>query len=107
MEGIPVLNLIGSIILFLAKVLVVVASIIAFYKNKNIGGTLLMVGSLSILASDILGFFLIMNAGRTGPEEIVKYTGINSIISAITYFVFALGLIVYIINTRKSSANKT
>lgn len=103
MVGLPILNVLGGILLYLAKVLPVIASGVAVYKNRNAGSILLMIGSLCIIAGDILGLFLISNAGRTGVEEVVKYTGINAIISAITYIIFSTGFLLYVISIRKPS----
>lgn len=106
MEGLPILNTIGGILLYFAKLVVLMASIIAFYKKRNTGSFLLLIGSIAIILADILGIFLIIYAGNTSVMEVVKYTGINSIISAITYIIFALGLLLFIIQIVKLPVQK-
>lgn len=106
MEGLPILNTIGGILLYFAKLIVLITCIIAFFKQRNSGSILLLIGSVAIILADILGIFLIIYAGNTNAMEIVKYTGINSIISAITNIIFALGLLLFIIQIVKPPVRK-
>lgn len=101
MEGLPVLNMIGGSFLFIAKLIILLASIIAVIKKKNLGSILMLIGILAILLSDIFGMVLLYYTGTLGTEQIITTTGVNSIISAITYIIFATGLLVFILKISK------
>ena len=106
MEQMPILHTIGAILFYFAKLLLIIAGIVAFYKYRNSGSVILLIGSIAIVLADIIGLLLIINAGKEGILEVAKYTGINSIISAVTYIVFASGLLLFIIQLKKQPIRK-
>ncbi|QLG43879.1 hypothetical protein [Costertonia aggregata] len=101
MEELPILNITGGILFYIGKIIILIAVIIALYKMKNLGSILLFLGAVSMIISDIAGFILVYYAGTVSPEQIVKATSMNSIISAITYILFAVGLLLFIVKSTK------
>ncbi|QCX00294.1 hypothetical protein FGM00_09290 [Aggregatimonas sangjinii] len=101
MEELPVLNIFGGILIYIAKFLIVIASILAVYKKKTTGSILLLIGAISILVGDVASTVLLFHAGRTGAEQVVKITGVNSLVAACTHLLFATGVLAYIVQTAK------
>lgn len=105
-EGIPILNSIGSILFFLAKVLLIIAAGIALYKSKSKGALIMLIGAIAMLIADGLRIVLLTYAGTQSAEEVVKYVGINSIISGFTFLLFGMGLLLYVSKWVKTPSNK-
>ena len=107
MEGLPLLNIIGGILMYVAKLLILIAAILAVIKNKNTGSILLLLGIVLLIIGDIVGMALLVNAGSQGPEQVVKITGVNAVIAALTNLLFAVGILTYVLQSLKAYGKQT
>ncbi|WP_204345474.1 hypothetical protein [Psychroserpens algicola] len=90
----------------LAGLCVLIASIILFSKKRVLSTSLIMVGSVLAFIFNIGSVFISSFAGRYDTNTFIKINAISNIVSALAYFIFCLGLLLFVVNDYNKDVNK-
>ncbi|NAS13351.1 hypothetical protein [Poritiphilus flavus] len=86
---------IGYILGFLTQFAVLVACVILLFRRRSLAAILMLIGSLTTLMLSGLSAFSGLLADS--PQDLVLYQGITIILKELCYLIFAVGLLLLIL----------
>lgn len=85
---------IGYVFGFLSQIAVLVACLILVIRKRSVAAILMLTGSLATFILSILSAFSGLLA--SSPEDLVMYQGVTIILKELCYLLFAIGLLLLI-----------
>ena len=85
----------------ITQLVLIAASIILVYKNKNAGSILMLVGSILMFICLLSNSLLPILTARQGAESLAKTVVLLQVIRQIPFLLYTLGVIIFAINTTK------
>ena len=92
--------IIAGVFSSISHLLILIGVIIIISKQKNAGSLLMFFGQILILLVSITNIIWPI-LFKTGSEKVIQIQSIISILSGISYFIFALGLLLFSIRLIK------
>ena len=90
--------IIGSSLTFIGQLAVWVVCLLLLIRERNWASVFLFSGSTLVSLSSIAGIFIeAVIAGNSTPEVLLQYKGIMYIIDALFYLVFAIGIVLFVL----------
>ncbi|WP_179354641.1 hypothetical protein [Winogradskyella vidalii] len=96
---------IGQFISGLSTFIVFIATIILFIKKRTFATWLILIGYFLVVLTYTSSLFINVIASRGSFEDVLMVQGVSNIIQALSYFIFAVGLILLAIT--EFSKNKS
>ncbi|MFV0541626.1 MAG: hypothetical protein ACK5MZ_10410 [Aestuariibaculum sp.] len=85
----------------ITQIIVLIATIIIYTKNKNAASITLLIGSLLVFIGNLSSYFISFFFARQDVDYLIYIQlGINGF-SALSYWVFGVGLLLYALNRVK------
>ena len=102
-----ILFTIGPIISSFSTLIVLVASIILFIKQRTLATWLILIGNILVCITYIGSLIINIFAGRENIDTLLLTQGISSIAQSISYLIFAIGLIVLALSEFSKKQNQS
>ncbi|WP_298999132.1 hypothetical protein ACOKFD_04665 [Flagellimonas sp. S174] len=107
MKDYEILYLTSGVISTIFQLVIIVATGILLFKKRSVATGLMFVGSLLSVAFYGFSLFGSTLVARQGAEDLVKFNAIFSIVNQIPHILFAVGLLLFIIQyTKKENDSK-
>ena len=108
MNPFEIMYIIGGVLAFGAKALLLISSAVYFFKTGGIGGLLMFIGSmLSVITAISKPFITAAVGARMGPEDVVWAQGWISMAEGAFLLVFAIGFVISIFKRVKELGKRT
>ncbi len=92
MENYDAYFMAGGALQILGKLILVLASGILFTKQRNLGTTLMLLGSLLSIVFSLGTLLLTTFSAQAGPDSVIKANALGSLLTPLPYILFAIGL---------------
>jgi len=96
--------IISGVLHFIGQLIIFIASIALISKKRTLPATLLLISSSFFIILNIPSYALPFFYNQ-GPASLIQTQGIFSIISAINYILFSLGILLLILDYKKRKLN--
>lgn len=93
--------MVGGVLTALGKLILVLASGILFTKQRNLGTTLMFLGSVLSIVFSLGTLLLTTFSAQAGPESVIKANALGSLLMPLPYILFAIGLLLFVIKQVK------
>ncbi|NMH89475.1 hypothetical protein [Flavivirga algicola] len=92
--------IIGTIFSGISHILLLIGSIIILNKQKTTASFLILLGAIFMILTSLIGILWpVLSQGNY--EKVLEVQGIISIISGLSYFIFALGILLFAVQLIK------
>ena len=103
MKDFEILYLTGGVISTIFQLVIIVATGMLLFKKRSLASGLMFVGSLFSILFYGFSFLGTTLMARQGAESLVKFNGIFSIVNQIPHILFAIGLLLFVIQYLKKN----
>ncbi|MBR9853534.1 MAG: hypothetical protein GYB37_03005 [Algicola sp.] len=93
--------MVGGVLTALGKLILVLASGILFTKQRNLGTTLMFLGSVLSIVFSLGTLLLTTFSAQAGQESVIKANALGSLLTPLPYILFAIGLLLFVIKQVK------
>ncbi|NND64164.1 MAG: hypothetical protein HKN48_13320 [Flavobacteriaceae bacterium] len=102
MDSLGVINYIGPILYNLAQVIVIFASIVLFFKRKDLLSGLMVLSVIASLGFTLFNLFWFYFSTPESSESMFRVQGILNVLGGLSQIMFAITLFLVVLQITKS-----